>query len=180
MVDSVAKLMEQRREEVVPVPVVEPTIAVKVLFVGPFVYQDVLERKAKDWKLKLEKTYSRMSAEVIIAEPPFETVEMDCKGYWLKPEGRTYEKRVKDLKSQISSALISLLILIERHRPRILLGEGQGGTVVAMSTFPIILERSCRDRAVTQEQMLTFRQAWSGVTSVLVVDPTILLSLIHI
>ena len=29
------------------------------------------------------------------------------------------------------------------------------------------------DRAVTQHQMKSFRQAWSGVTSVLVVDPVI-------
>ena len=43
-----------------------------------------------------------------------------------------------------------------------------------MSTFPVILERSCRDRAVTQQQMLSFRKAWSGVTSLMVVDPTIL------
>ena len=43
-----------------------------------------------------------------------------------------------------------------------------------MSTFPVILERACRDRAVTQHQMQTFRQAWSGVTSLLIIDPTIL------
>ena len=43
-----------------------------------------------------------------------------------------------------------------------------------MSSFPVILERSCRDRAVTQIWMQTFPQAWSGVASVLVVDPTIL------
>ena len=43
-----------------------------------------------------------------------------------------------------------------------------------MSTFPAILERACRDRAVTSHQMQTFRRAWSGITSILVADPTIL------
>ena len=43
-----------------------------------------------------------------------------------------------------------------------------------MSAFSVIMERACRDRAVTQHQMETFRQAWSGVTSLLVIDPTIL------
>ena len=85
-----------------------------------------------------------------------------------------YEQRVKKLKSQVCSALIILLTTIERVRPRIIVGEGQGGVVAAMSTFPVILERACRDRAVTQHQMQTFRQAWSGVTSILVIDPTIL------
>ena len=51
--------------------------------------------------------------------------------------------------------------------------------MVAMSTFPMILERACRDRAVTQQQMQTFRQAWSGVTAILVVDPTVLPTINH-
>eukprot|EP00973_Karenia_brevis_P004178 573441-Karenia_brevis.AAC.1 len=60
---------------------------------------------------------------------------------------------------------------VERVRPRLIVGQGQGGTIAAASTFPLILERACRDRAVTQHQMYTFRQAWSGVTAILVVDP---------
>ena len=43
-----------------------------------------------------------------------------------------------------------------------------------MSTFPVILERACRDRAGTDHQMSTFREAWSGVTSILVIDPVVL------
>jgi len=46
--------------------------------------------------------------------------------------------------------------------------------MVAMTTFPVIFERACRDRAVTQHQMETFRQAWSSVAGLMVVDPTIL------
>ena len=112
--------------------------------------------------------------DIQVADPPFQTEDVDCKGYWLKPDARTYEQRVKKLKSQVSCALAVLLNEIDRARPRIIVGEGQGGMVVAMSTFPIILERSCRDRAVTQHQMQTFREAWSGVASILVIDPVIL------
>ena len=46
--------------------------------------------------------------------------------------------------------------------------------MVAMSSFPQIMERACRDRAATQQQMSTFRQAWAGVTSLLMVDPAIM------
>ena len=55
-----------------------------------------------------------------------------------------------------------------------LIGLGQGAVVVAMTSFPVIMERACRDRAVTQQQMLTFRQAWSGVAALLIIDPVIL------
>ena len=43
-----------------------------------------------------------------------------------------------------------------------------------MSSFLVIMERACRDRAVTQKQMQGFRTAWSGVASLLIVDPVIL------
>ena len=81
---------------------------------------------------------------------------------------------MKKLRTQVNSALITLLNEIDRVRPRLVVGEGQGGVVAAMSTFPLIMERACRDRAVTQFQMRNFRQAWSGVTSILVIDPVIL------
>jgi hypothetical protein len=107
-----------------------------------------------------------------IAEPPFQINDIDCEGFWLKPDARDYGQRVKKMKSKVSTALVILLTGVERVRLRTIVGEGQGGLVAAMSTFPVILKRSCRDRAVTQHQMQTFRQAWSGITSVLVIVPT--------
>ena len=43
-----------------------------------------------------------------------------------------------------------------------------------MSTFPVILERACRDRAVAAHQWRTFREAWSGVAAIFVTDPVVL------
>ena len=43
-----------------------------------------------------------------IAHPPFETDDLEVKGYWLKPDGHTHDKRVKKLKSEVGSALITL------------------------------------------------------------------------
>jgi hypothetical protein len=148
-----------------------PKLIIRALFVGPFVLDSVLQSRAVQWKEQLEEEYG-IVVDMRIAKTPFQTDDIDCKGFWLKPDARDYGQRVKKLKSQVSSALVILLTEVERVRPRIIVGERQGGVVAAMSTFPIILERSCRDRAVTEHQMQTFRQAWSGITSVLVIDPT--------
>eukprot|EP00973_Karenia_brevis_P043606 6041914-Karenia_brevis.AAC.1 len=94
-----------------------------------------------------------------VADPPFQTDDIDCKGYWLKPDAKEHRQRVKKLKSQVSSALVTLLNAVERVRPRLIAGQSQGGTIAAAATFPLILERACRDRAVTQHNMYTFRQA---------------------
>ena len=114
-----------------------------------------------------------MEIKLHIATPPLHTDDLESKGWWIKPDAHTHEKRVVKLKSQMCSALITLLTELEKVRPRVIIGMGQGAVVVAMSSFPVIMERACRDRAVTQHQMATFRQAWSGVTSLLVIDPTI-------
>ena len=42
-----------------------------------------------------------------------------------------------------------------------------------MSASPVILERACRDRAVTSHPMQAFRPARSGITGILVAAPTI-------
>ena len=160
----------------------QPVITVTTLFVGPFVLDRVLHRRAELWKEKLECAAASEPSEqwtvrfeMHVAEPPFQVVDdVECKGFWLKPDARTHEQRVKKLRTQVSSALIALLSEINRVRPRLVVGEGQGGVVVAMSTFPLIMERACRDWPVTPSQMKSFRQAWSGVTSILVVDPVIL------
>ena len=173
VLDEVAKILERRERIAGITPAVMPKTSVKALFVGPFVLDKVLREKRDYWEERLSKEYDvKVSLEA--AEPPFTTDDIDCKGYWLKPDALKYEQRVKKLKSQVSSALITLMTEVDRVRPRILIGEGQGGVVVAMSSFPIITERACRDRAVTQHQMDCFRRAWSGVTSLLVIDPAIL------
>eukprot|EP00973_Karenia_brevis_P049154 6817140-Karenia_brevis.AAC.1 len=80
-----------------------------------------------------------------VADPPFQTDDIDCKGYWLKPDAKEPKQRVKKLRSQVSSALVTLMNAVERVRPRLIVGQGQGGTIAAASTFPLILERACRD-----------------------------------
>ena len=75
---------------------------------------------------KLEEEYE-VEIDIDIADPPFQTDDIECKGYWLKPDARVYEQRVKKLKSQVSSALIVFMTHVERARPRLIIGEGQGG-----------------------------------------------------
>jgi hypothetical protein len=43
-----------------------------------------------------------------------------------------------------------------------------------LATFPIILEKACRDRAVGMTQMVQFRKAWSAVTAIIMIDPVIM------
>ena len=90
------------------------------------------------------------------------------------PKGTTPEKSVKELRKQTQRALVSLLGEVQQHRPRLIIGEGQGGAVAAMTTFPLILEKACRDRAVPQQQMSAFRRAWAGVSGIWVIGPCVL------
>ena len=163
-VDSVAAVLEKRKSEDVSVPATLPRVKISALFVGPFALETVVAKKAVEWTHKLETAYE-VEVDMHIATPPYQTDDIERKGYWLKPDGHTPEKRVKSLKSQTNGALIVFLQEVERTRPRLIIGLGQGSVVVGVGSFPVILERACRDRAVTQQQMESFRTAWFGVTS---------------
>ena len=89
----------------------------KVLYIGPFVFDSVLQSKSSHWRERLENEYD-IPTGMVIGDPPFHADDIECKGYWLKPDGRTYEARVKKLKQQASQALISLMAVIEKVRPR--------------------------------------------------------------
>ena len=67
-----------------------PKPAVKVLYVGPFVLEATVQRKANEWRQRLQQHYP-MEVALQVAAPPYEVDDLECKGYWLKPEGRTYE-----------------------------------------------------------------------------------------
>ena len=152
---------------------IQPAPEVKGLFVGPFALETQVQEKRREWEEKLSAEY-QIEMTMAVAEPPFDIEDdIEAKGYWIKPKGRTLEQRVQKLRTQLCSNMITLMGYVNEVRPRVLVGLGQGAVVVAIAGFPMIVERACRDRAVTQHQFRTFREAWSGVTSLLVIDPVV-------
>ena len=111
IVDEFCEILEDGSDRA-SVPVVLPKARVRVMFVGPFLFETAVLRKAQVWKERLETEYG-IEIEMSVAEPPF-TVdsELDVKGYWIKPDARDYSARVKKLKSQVSLALVLSLIHI--------------------------------------------------------------------
>ena len=71
VIEEVAKIMEHREEsDVATIPAVMPKPIVKALFVGPFVLDIVLHRKATQWKERLAEEYG-IEVDMHVAEPPF-------------------------------------------------------------------------------------------------------------
>ena len=64
---------------------------IKTLYVGPFVLDSILQIKALQCKRRLEEEYD-VIIDMVIADPPFHTDDIDCKGYWLKPDAKVYEQ----------------------------------------------------------------------------------------
>ena len=175
VVEEIAEILADRPRgaDVATVPVKMPRTLVKVLYVAPFVLDEEVQRRASRWREVLESQYP-IKVDLVVAEPPFETDDLLCKGYWVNVTHRDPAKRMKELRSVLSGSLLHLIGQVNKHRPRMLLGEGQGGIVVAVATFPMILERACRERAPTEQQMKEGRVAWSGVAAALVVDPVVI------
>ena len=63
---------------------------------------------------------------------------------------------------------------VARHRPSIIIGHEQGGTIAALSALPLVLEAACRARIVTTSEIGVIRQAWAGVRGIFVISPILL------
>ncbi len=91
---------EQRKRGADLVPEEGEEVEVIALFVGPFALDRIVQERAKHWRGKLENEYP-LKLDLRIAHPPFQTDDLECKGYWLKPEAKhtTKESKVCDPKS---------------------------------------------------------------------------------
>ena len=69
--------------------------------------------------------------------------------------------------------MVHALRAIERTRPRLVVGEDQGGVVAAMMTFPLVLEKAVREGPFSEGELKAWREAWGGIEAILVVDPLV-------
>lgn len=163
-----------QESDVATVPEKEEKPSVPALYAGPSALESTLQQKPERLRQNVEQCYP-VQLDMKPPSPPFEVVgDIESKGFWLGPRAATPEKKVRALRKQMQRSLVELPGEVQRMRPRLVIGEGQGAIVAAMMTFPLVLERACCDRAVTQQQTLTFRQAWAGDVGVWVIDPCVL------
>ena len=111
----------------------------------------------------------------LLNKPTYEKEgELEGRGFWLRPVAPKAEERRKFFRKQMFASLVLVMSLVVRHRPRFILGIGQGGLVAALLSMPLVVEAACRARIVTSDEMCAMSQAWSGDTACLSVDPVIL------
>ena len=143
-------------------------------FPGPFAVTAVADAKAKEWKQKVESGLGA-KVRVIVAEPPYSVEEdVDGKGFWFRPRHYKADERRKQLRKQLFASLVTMLGYVTRHRPDMIVGCEQGGTVAALSTLPLVLEAACRARVLTSPEVKAIRQAWAGMKAVYIVNPIVL------
>jgi len=113
--------------------------------------------------------------EIVSVDPPFsEDDDIDTKGYWFHPKGRTSEDRRKALRKQVFSSLAVLLSFVAQHQPQIILGFEQGAVIALLASFPLILESACRARMVTLSEWANIRKAWSKMICIVGFNPLFL------
>ena len=56
--------------------------------------------------------------------------------------------------------MIHALRAIEKYRPRLVVGDDQGGVVAAMMTFPLVLEKAVREGPFQEGELKCWREAW--------------------
>jgi hypothetical protein len=143
----------------------------RLLFAAPFIAAWRAERRALEWTAKFTEAAS-WPVEVKMAECPYED-PADGAGYWLFPYARRPEEQRKRLRKQLLNSVVTVLRETARWSPSVVLGQGQGGTVVAAASCPRVAELACRYRAVAADEMRCLRRAWASVAFFVVADPEI-------
>ncbi len=110
----------------------------RILFLGSWAQESEVESTAKAWVRKLA-TWLTMDLDCQIAEPPFTTEEIDCRGYWFNIAARTDEARVRILRKQIFTVQHAT-----RWSPDLIAGYGQGGLLATLAALPLVVEAACR------------------------------------
>jgi hypothetical protein len=114
-----------------------------------------------------------MDLDCQIAEPPYSTEELDCRGYWFNLAARTDEARVKILRKQIFTGLSAMLQHATRWKPDMIVGYGQGGLLVALAALPLVVEAACRTRVTPLEVMREYRETWALVRAAVAICPSV-------
>ena len=141
---------------------------------GPYVVQTVVERVSAKWKETLSAEL-QATLKFVDADAPFSTdTDIEPKGYWVLPAHRDKEKRVKEFRRHSFIGLVAMLTEVDRHRPRLVVGVGQGAIIVGLAALPMVAEAACPARAVTPLTMRSYRQAWSGVAGLKAINPEVM------
>ena len=69
-----------------------------------------------------------------MGDSTFSEIDLDGHAWWFRPVARKYEGQVKKMRTQGLAALVHLLGLVSKHRPRVVVGmqrplEENGGGV---------------------------------------------------
>ena len=145
----------------------------RVLYLGPFVLGEELNASARAWEKRLAADLG-YKVTLIVGDSTFSEIDLDGTAWWFRPVARKYEDQVKKMRTQGLSALVHLLGLVSKHRPRVVVGMQQGGVVVALAGFPLLLETACRLRAIPHSELAEFRRGWAGVQALVAVNPSVM------
>ena len=145
----------------------------RVLFLGPCALESAVNEAARAWVKRLSVVLT-MDLDCQVAEPPYSTEDLDCRGYWFNPVARSDEARVKTLRKQAFAGLSSMLQHIARWKPDMIVGLGQGGLIAALASLPLVVEAACRARVTSMESMREYRESWSRVRAIVVINPLVI------
>ena len=145
----------------------------RVLYLGPFVLGEELNASARAWEKRLAADLGYKVA-LVVGDSTFSEIDLAGNAWWFRPVARKYEDQVKKMRTQGLAALVHLLGLVSKHRPRVVVGMPQGGAVVALAGFPLLLETACRLRATPHTELAEFRRGWAGVQALVVVNPSVM------
>ena len=122
--------------------------------------------------VQMSQLLPNYAIQLALAEGPFEdddSVAAHFEGDALGKRGPA--KQIAALKVDLHTSVVKLARHAALHKPKLIIGKGQGGVVAAVYGHPGSLEQVFATRNVQPAELPEIAQAWGNVSAIIVQEP---------
>ena len=165
-----AALTDSALAEVMSAEGVSPVL--KILYVPDYVTREQRIAATSQLFVQMSQLLPGYTIQLALAEGPFEdddSVATHFEGDALGKRGPT--KQIPALKVDLHTSVVKLARHAALHKPKLIIGKGQGGVVAAVYGHPGCLEQVLATRNVQPAELPEIGQAWGNVSAIIVQEP---------
>ena len=122
--------------------------------------------------VQLSQALPGYQVELALAEGPFEDDYGVTAHFEKDALGRVQgQRQITALKRDLHSSVVKLARNVAMHKPRLIIGKGQGGIVATGYGRPGCLEDALATRNVRPFELFSISQSWGNVAAIVIQEP---------
>ena len=134
---------------------------VQVLFVADYSMVEYRQRRQMELHTVLSNSMPSKTIKMAVVEGPFQ--DLGGCGMWFEAKAifqAAMPQRIKNVRRDIQTAILHLGRAMALHKPKILIGEGQGAFAALCLARPACMDNAIQSRNVQVTEAYPLTEAW--------------------